>query len=116
MKLKSLCLVIAALTAPNWAAAESELSQKMLPAELVTKAKKAVDKGLRFLRSKQAKDGSYGKHVGLTGMTLMAFGNSHRKYRYDDGPFIQRAADWMAKQARADGAVTGEAVEVEDED
>jgi squalene-hopene/tetraprenyl-beta-curcumene cyclase len=80
-----------------------------LDAALVGKAKKAVDRGLRFLRETQAEDGSYGKHVGLTGMTLLAFGESHRKYTYEDGPFIGRAADWLAKQARADGAITGDA-------
>ena len=39
----------------------------------------------------------------------MAFGESHRKYNYADGPFIGRAADWLAKQARGDGAITGDA-------
>jgi squalene-hopene/tetraprenyl-beta-curcumene cyclase len=42
-------------------------------------------------------------------MALLAFGESHRAYRYDEGPFIRLAADWIAKQSRADGAITGEA-------
>ncbi|MEE2786081.1 MAG: hypothetical protein VX589_02010 [Myxococcota bacterium] len=91
------------------ALADTNKAQPAIAPDLATKAKKAVDKGLRFLRGKQDKDGSYGKHVGLTGMTLLAFGDSHRKYNYGDGPFIQRAADWLSKQARADGAITGDA-------
>lgn len=76
----------------------------------VDKAKKSVDKGLRFLRGLQdEKTGSYGKHVGLTSMALTAFAKSHRKYGYADGPFVSRAADWLVAQARADGAISGDA-------
>ncbi|MCB9524396.1 MAG: terpene cyclase/mutase family protein [Myxococcales bacterium] len=73
------------------------------------KAKGAVDKGLHFLRGLQEKNGSYGNHVGLTAMTLLAFAESHRAYNYGDGPFVQAAADWLAAQKRADGAITGDA-------
>ena len=73
------------------------------------KVTKAVDSGLRFLRGLQEKDGSYGSHVGLTSMVLLAFAESHRGYAYDDGPFIGRAADWLVTQRRADGAITGDA-------
>lgn len=76
---------------------------------LVDQAKKSVDRGLRFLRSQQKENGSYGDHVGLTAMALVAFAGSHRGYKYDEGPFISRAADWLAAQARADGAITGDA-------
>ena len=44
-----------------------------LSPEAVTKIKKAVDRGLRYLRGHQESNGSYGQHVGLTGMTLLAF-------------------------------------------
>ena len=80
-----------------------------LDAKLVDTAKKSVDNGLRYLRAQQKENGSYGDHVGLTAMALIAFAESHRAYRYDDGPFIARAADWLAAQARADGAITGDA-------
>ena len=87
----------------------SAMAQPSLDEKLVTRAKRAVDKGLRFLRGQQHKNGSYGKHVGLTGMTLMAYGDSHRGYRHGDGPYVGRAAEWLLKQARADGAITGDA-------
>lgn len=80
-----------------------------LDAKLVDSAKKSVDNGLRYLRAQQKENGSYGDHVGLTSMALIAYAESHRAYRYDDGPFIARAADWLAAQARADGAITGDA-------
>ena len=99
----SLCVLIGA---PFSSAA---LAQAGMDPALVTKAKKAVDKGLRYFRGQQDDNGSYGNHVGLTSMVLMAFGESHRAYRYDDGPFVGLAADWVAQQARADGAITGEA-------
>lgn len=104
----SLCvaLAIALLTGP--ALAQGKAGPKIDP-DMVAKANKSVDKGLRFLRGLQKDDGSYGGHVGLTAMALLAFADSHRKYRYDDGPFISRAADWLAAQTRADGAITGDA-------
>lgn len=77
--------------------------------DLGAKAKKSVDKGLRFLRGKQEEDGSYGKHVGLTAMVALAYLESHRNYKADEGPFIGRAIEWIAQQARADGAITGDA-------
>ncbi len=87
----------------------AQTASEGLSPEFVSKAKKAVDRGLRFLRGKQSDDGSYGGHVGMTAMALVAFAESHRKYRYEDGPFIRLAADWVAKQARTDGAITGDA-------
>jgi len=73
------------------------------------KVTKSVDNGLRYLRGRQEKDGSYGHHVGLTSMVLLAFAESHRGYGYGDGPFMGRAADWLVTQVRTDGAITGDA-------
>ncbi len=99
---RALCLALAAfLAAPALA---GELSPEQIDA-----AKKSVDRGLNFLRGLQDEDGSYGKHVGLTSMVLLAFVESHRAYKADEGPFVGRALDWLAKQARADGAITGDA-------
>lgn len=79
-----------------------------IDAALGAKAKKSVDKGLNFLRYKQEKNGSYGHHVGLTAMVVLAYTDSHRNYKADEGPFVGRAVEWIAKQARADGAITGD--------
>ena len=40
-------------------------TKEALPKDLVVEVKKAVDRGLKFLRSKQV-DGSYSHHVGVT--------------------------------------------------
>ena len=80
-----------------------------LDAKLTDAAKKSVDKGLHFLRGKQEKNGSYGNHVGLTSMALLAFVESHRDYKADEGPFISEALKWLVSQAREDGAITGDA-------
>lgn len=84
-------------------------SPKTLDTTLLESAQKSVDRGLHYLRGLQADDGSYGQHVGLTSMALLAMAESYRAYREDDGPFISRAATWLAGQARADGAISGEA-------
>ncbi|MCK6571845.1 terpene cyclase/mutase family protein [Myxococcota bacterium] len=81
----------------------------LLDAKTVADARSAVDRGLHFLRSKQAENGSYGNHVGLTSMALLAFAGSHRAYRDADGPFVRRATEWLLAQQRADGAITGDA-------
>ncbi len=92
-----LCVAMPALAAPK------------LDAALAERARRAIDRGLEFLRSKQEANGSYGNHVGLTAMTLQAFAESPRRYRDADGPFIARASEWLVGQQRADGAITGDA-------
>lgn len=78
-----------------------------LPNDLVKAVKKSVDRGLKFLRTKQESDGSYSHHVGVTGTALLAFGESHRNYTYDEGPFIGLAADWIVTQVQSNGAISG---------
>ena len=80
-----------------------------LDPKLVETVQKSVDKGLRFLRGKQEQNGSYGNHVGLTSMALLAFLESHRDYKVDEGPFISGALTWLVSHAREDGAITGDA-------
>jgi squalene-hopene/tetraprenyl-beta-curcumene cyclase len=84
------------------------LKNKVDP-HLLEAVKKSVDKGIHFLRNQQAKDGSYGHHVGLTAMTLLAFAESHRHYNEGDGPYISRAVEWLVAQAREDGSISGDA-------
>ena len=82
-------------------------TKEALPKDLVVEVKKAVDRGLKFLRSKQESDGSYSHHVGVTGTALLAFGESHRNYKYDEGPFIGLAADWLLTQVKPNGSISG---------
>ena len=84
------------------------LKSKVDP-HLLEAVKKSVDKGIHFLRTQQAKDGSYGHHVGLTAMTLLALAESHRGYNEGDGPYMSRAVEWLVAQAREDGSISGDA-------
>ena len=99
-----------ATAAPSVTQAESSAkkSPDVIAPQLQKRAKDAIDKGVRFLRQQQAADGSYGHHVGLTAMALLAMAESPRKYTPGDGPFIRRALDFIASQARANGSITGE--------
>ena len=80
-----------------------------IPSELIDEAKRSVDKAISFLTKRQDSSGSYGSHVGITAMVLLALAESYRKYTVGDGPFIRRAVEWMNAHARADGAISGDA-------
>lgn len=80
-------------------------SAEQAKAEIEKKAKKSIDMGLKWLRSQQAEDGSYGNHPGVTAMVLQAFLLSHRKYREDDGPFVRRAVEYVVSMAKPNGAI-----------
>lgn len=93
---------ILGLTAvPTWA---GESIQKD-PA-LVAKAERAVDNGLRWLRSVQKPDGTWGGHLGITELALAAFAKSHRAYREDDGPFMRNAITKIRNATKPDGSIT----------
>jgi squalene-hopene/tetraprenyl-beta-curcumene cyclase len=64
-----------------------------------------IDRGLRWLRERQAPDGSYGEGVKGTAWALQAFGMSHRKYTRSDGPFVARGLDFLAANQRDSGAI-----------
>ncbi len=75
-------------------------------AALVSKAQKAVDDGLRWLKSVQKPDGSWGNHLGITALAVTAFAKSHRAYREEDGPFMAKAAAKIRSAAKPDGSIT----------
>ena len=77
--------------------------------QLVEATKKSVDRGIHFLRQQQESDGSYGHHVGLTAMALLAMRESYHHFGVGDGPFISKAVKWMSAQAQANGSISGEA-------
>ena len=95
-------------TPPTSTSPTTSSAEALIAPELVITAKKAVDRGIHFLRQQQAEDGSYGHHVGLTAMTLLAMTESYRGYGLGDGPFVRRAAEFIVSQARANGSITGE--------
>lgn len=75
-------------------------------AKVVDAAKSAVDRALRWLRSAQKPDGSYGSHLGITALVVAAMARSPRAYREEDGPFMRDAIAYIRKAARPDGSVT----------
>ena len=77
--------------------------------QLIEEAKKSIDRGVHFLRSQQSSEGSYGRHVGVTAMVLLAMAESPRAYGIGDGPFVRRAVEWITAQVRPDGSISGEA-------
>ncbi len=73
---------------------------------LKKKAKRAVDRGLHYLRIHQARDGAWAKSVGVTAIALRAFLESHRGYNEADGPFITKAVDYIVAHAHEDGSIS----------
>ena len=104
--LLSYSLVFAQEPTPTTVAASGKAV--VITPQLQKSAKDAIDKGIRFLRQQQAEDGSYGHHIGLTSMAILAMAESPRRYTLGDGPFIRKAADFIASQARANGSITSE--------
>ncbi len=65
-----------------------------------------IDTSLRWLRYAQDQEtGSYGGSVATTAWTLRAMIQSPRKYQRLDGPFVERALQFLAARQRADGAI-----------
>ncbi|MBI4721211.1 MAG: terpene cyclase/mutase family protein [Chitinivibrionia bacterium] len=86
--------------------------EPLLTQELRQQAEDAVDRGLKYLRSQQEKDGSWSHSVGITALAVGAFMESPRKYREEDGPFIRKPLEYIAGQAKPDGAIYDQGLEV----
>lgn len=90
--------------APAAAAPAAKLDPKLEAA-----AREAVDRGIEYLKKQQKDNGSYGNHVGLTAEAVIAFATSYHKYNGNSGTFVSLATDWLVKQQRPDGAISGDA-------
>ena len=71
--------------------------------DLRSKAQRAADSGMHYLRGTQAEDGSWSQSVGVTALALRAFLESHRAYKEDDGPFITRPIQFILDHVNPDG-------------
>lgn len=71
-----------------------------------SKAEKATDAGLKFLRSTQAEDGSWSKSVGVTALALRAFLESPHGYKESDGDFIARPVKFLLAHVNKDGSIS----------
>ncbi|HTX53569.1 MAG TPA: prenyltransferase/squalene oxidase repeat-containing protein [Candidatus Baltobacteraceae bacterium] len=96
-----LASVFALATTAVWAGAPTPKD----PAP-VSQAQRAIDNGLRWLRSAQKPDGTWGGHLGITELAVMAFARSHRAYREEDGPFMRLAIVKIRNAAKPDGSIT----------
>lgn len=65
-----------------------------------------IDFSIAWLRGAQnPKDGSYAGGVEGTSWVLTALADSPRRYRRIDGPFVQKALDYLAARQAADGSI-----------
>lgn len=77
-----------------------------MDAALRSKAKRAVDAGLHYLRTHQADDGAWSGSVGITALALRAFLESHRGYNESDGAFITRPVQFILYYVNTDGSIS----------
>ncbi len=71
-----------------------------------SKAQRAVDAGLHYLRINQADDGSWSNSVGVTALGLRAFLQSHRGYDETDGAFVTRPVEFLLAHINEDGSIS----------
>ena len=69
-------------------------------------AQRGVDEGLRYLRQTQLEDGSWSHSVGITGLALRAYLESHRTYNESDGAFITRPVQFILGHVNEDGSIS----------
>jgi squalene-hopene/tetraprenyl-beta-curcumene cyclase len=106
MKLLAILSVVAAsvIVLPSAHA----LQQPAAPAKSpqMSDFKDDIDTSVRWLRFEQdKKDGSYGKSVWTTAIVLRAMAECPRKYGRMDGPFVQKAIDFLVSKQAADGSI-----------
>ncbi|MCA9322134.1 MAG: hypothetical protein KDB53_15440, partial [Planctomycetes bacterium] len=96
------------------ASAASQAAPKA-PAPLKDRIKEGIDRGIRVLRDHQdPKTGAVSfaspyqaeqRHPGVTALALLAYLQSPRNYRSDDGPFVRNALEWLTSLQKADGSI-----------
>jgi len=101
-KLIYTCLAASLVAGGTLAADETDV----MDPELRSKAKRAVDAGLHYLRINQADDGSWSNSVGVTALGLRAFLQSHRGYSEIDGAFITRPIEFLLAHVNDDGSIS----------
>jgi squalene-hopene/tetraprenyl-beta-curcumene cyclase len=87
-------------------ASMSSFAEDRMNPELRSKAKRAVDAGLHYLRETQLEDGSWAGSVGVTALGLRAFLQSHRGYDESDGAFITRSLAFLLQHVNEDGSIS----------
>jgi squalene-hopene/tetraprenyl-beta-curcumene cyclase len=101
MRLKHLIAAFSLSLLPLAGAAAAALDEA-----LASKAKRAAEEGLRFLRESQGEDGSWSDSVGVTALALRAFLENPPGYTEEDGPFIQRPVKFLLDHVNDDGSIS----------
>lgn len=81
-------------------------------ADLSGDSKLISSAGMKFLANNQNEDGSYGKaddKVSTTAIVLYAMAVNGRSYRYNSGPFVSDAVDFLLGAQNGDGSFGAEA-------
>jgi squalene-hopene/tetraprenyl-beta-curcumene cyclase len=73
--------------------------------EFKPKIKKSVDRGMRWLRNNQLKNGSWSENVGVTSFVVMAYMKSPRKYNEEDDPFVRMGIEFILANVKPDGSI-----------
>jgi squalene-hopene/tetraprenyl-beta-curcumene cyclase len=84
---------------------QSAFAADNMDAQLRTQAQKAVDAGLKFLRSKQAANGSVAGSVGLTALSMRALLENPRGLQAADKPTIDKYAGFLLSKVNPDGSI-----------
>jgi squalene-hopene/tetraprenyl-beta-curcumene cyclase len=77
---------------------------KALKAEI----KASIDKGLRYLKDHQQKNGSYENYPGITALVVTAYIKSPRQYAENDGVYIKDAVKYLLTMVKSDGGIYDE--------
>jgi len=77
-----------------------------MDSDLRSRAQRAVDEGLHYLRGQQAADGSWSNSAGVTALALRGFLESHRGYDESDGAFITRPISFILAHVNDDGSIS----------
>ncbi|MEM9057359.1 MAG: prenyltransferase/squalene oxidase repeat-containing protein [Pseudomonadota bacterium] len=103
--LRAACLALALCTAGT-VAAQAPATDQAMDKALHSRAKRAVDAGLHFLRGEQAEDGSWSNSVGITALATRGYLQSHRGYSEVDGAFITRPIAFLLAHVNDDGSIS----------
>ncbi|BBM85368.1 prenyltransferase/squalene oxidase repeat-containing protein [Candidatus Uabimicrobium amorphum] len=98
-------VLLASMFLPQMSFADEKKSTSVkLSKETKGKVKSAIDRGVRYLRYSQNKEGHWG-HPGVTALVLYSFFLSPRKYGPDDGPWVRRPIEHLVSLQKKNGGI-----------
>lgn len=73
--------------------------------ELKAQIDTAIERGIKYLQDHQDKEGSYGKHAGITALVATAYMRCPKHYTEKDGEFLSDAIKYIVSKAESDGSI-----------